>query len=118
MSRMSRQKGKRGEREAAAALRAIGIEARRGVQYQGGPDSPDVVGIPGVHIESKRTEALNIHAAMEQSEREASTTEIAAVMHKRNRSPWMLTVKVADLRDLWSALDAAWTKKEEEDDGA
>jgi hypothetical protein len=44
MGRMSRQKGKRGEREAAAELgQLLGVDARRGVQYQGGPESPDVV---------------------------------------------------------------------------
>jgi Holliday junction resolvase len=52
----SRQKGKRGEREAAKYLRSLGFtSARRGVQYCGGCDSPDVVcnELPGVHIEVK-----------------------------------------------------------------
>jgi Holliday junction resolvase len=44
MGRKSREKGKRGELELAAELRRLfGIEARRGVQYCGGGDSPDVV---------------------------------------------------------------------------
>jgi hypothetical protein len=39
----SRQKGKRGEREAAKYLRSLGFtSARRGVQYQGGHNSTDV----------------------------------------------------------------------------
>ena len=42
----SREKGKRGERELAAKLREHGYDCRRGVQYQGGPDSPDVIGLP------------------------------------------------------------------------
>lgn len=52
----SRQKGKRGELAAAHYLRSLGfISARRGVQYSGSPDSPDVVcdELPGVHIEVK-----------------------------------------------------------------
>ena len=45
----SKRKGKAGELEAAAELRRVlGVEARRGVQHAGGPDSPDVVGLPGV----------------------------------------------------------------------
>jgi hypothetical protein len=39
----SRRKGKVGEREFAALLREHGFDARRGVQYSGGVDSPDVV---------------------------------------------------------------------------
>ena len=50
----SRDKGKRGERMLAEELRNAGYEAHRGVQYQGGRDSPDVeTNIPNVHIECK-----------------------------------------------------------------
>lgn len=107
----SRQKGARGEREAAAALRAIGIGARRGQQFSGGPDSPDVVAeLPGCHIEVKRTERLNLDAAMRQSDAEAGETDIPLVLSKRNRGPWLLTVQLEHVWDLWAALDAAWSK--------
>ena len=51
----SNQKGKRGEREAAALLRKLGFEARRSQQYAGGVDSSDVTceSLPNVHIEVK-----------------------------------------------------------------
>lgn len=111
MSRMSRQKGKRGEREAAAELRdRLWLDARRGVQYHGGPDSPDVIGWPGVHVEAKRVESLNIHAAMAQSVAEAKAGEVPVVMHKRNRGEWMLTVRMEDLLDLYHAIDAALSR--------
>ena len=42
----SRTKGKRGELELAKALRLYGYDARRGQQYHGGADSPDVIGLP------------------------------------------------------------------------
>ena len=51
MGRMSRDKGKRGERELANALRNCGYETRRGQQYSGTETSADVVGLPGIHIE-------------------------------------------------------------------
>ena len=53
----SLEKGKRGEREAAKAMAEhLGCVAKRGVQYQGGVDSPDVVhNIAGLHVEVKRT---------------------------------------------------------------
>jgi hypothetical protein len=56
---MSRQKGKRGEREAARVLsHHLGIKVKRGIQFQGSPDSPDVsgLGVIGLHPEVKRDE--------------------------------------------------------------
>lgn len=60
----SRRKGASGERELAKKLREYGYEARRGQQYCGSNGDADVVGIPGIHIECKRVEALNIEKAM------------------------------------------------------
>lgn len=52
----SRAKGTAGERELAQLLREIlgqdGI--RRGQQYCGANGDADVIGVPGVHLESKR----------------------------------------------------------------
>jgi len=93
----SRQKGKRVERAAAAALNAIGFETRRGVQYSGGPESPDVVGIAGLHIEVKGVEKLNIDKAMAQSIAESAKDEIPVVLHKKNRGDWLLTLRLDDL---------------------
>ena len=57
MATNSRQKGKRGEREAAAYLRELGFEdARRTQQYCGTEGNSDVVcpdSLPGLHIEVK-----------------------------------------------------------------
>ena len=54
----SKQKGARGEREFAKFLTDRGYPATRGVQYQGGPESPDVVCKPlsRYHFEVKYTE--------------------------------------------------------------
>lgn len=60
MGKMSRNKGKRGEREAAKILsKMLGMEIRRGVQYKGSGDSPDVSGLSaiGLHPEVKRDES-------------------------------------------------------------
>lgn len=54
MGKHQRDKGKRGELKHRDVLRKLGFtDAHRGVQYAGGKDSPDVVGIPGVHHEVK-----------------------------------------------------------------
>lgn len=94
---MSRDKGKRGEREFSHLLKDLGFEARRGQQFSGSPDSPDVVtNIEGIHFEVKRVEKLNIQNAMDQAEIDAGE-QIPIVAHRKNRSPWMITLKAEDL---------------------
>ena len=81
----SRDKGKRGELEWAAVLKAQGYEARRGQQFSGLGDSPDVVhSIPGIHFEVKRTERLNLYAAVDQARRDALIGEMPVVVHRCN----------------------------------
>lgn len=102
----SRQKGAAGEREVAAILRAHGYECRRGQQYSG-LEGEDVVGLPGVHIEVKRVERLNLVAAMGQSIRDAETDQIPVVMHRPNRVPWMVTMPL----ERWMEFYKAWEEK-------
>lgn len=93
----SRAKGCRGERDAAKELqRLFGIECRRGVQYQGGPDSPDVCGIAGLHFEVKRVEAFNAYKAMAQAQDDCGDS-VPVVLHKRNRGNWLAVVQLDDL---------------------
>ncbi len=96
----SRAKGKAGELELARILREYGQDTRRGVQYHGGPESPDVVGLPGIHIECKRVEALNIDAAMNQAIKD-SAGDIPAVFHRKNRTPWKVTLLLSDFMKLY-----------------
>ncbi len=98
----SRQKGAAGEREVAEWLRQRGVSARRGVQFQGGPDSPDVVHeLEGVHLEVKRTETLRLNEAMEQAASEAPEGSIPVVLHRKNRGKW---VAILDAED-WLGLE-------------
>lgn len=100
------QKGKRGEREFAKWLREnLGVQARRGRQFSGSPESPDVVGLDGVHFEVKRTECLNLWNAMEQAKRDCGAN-IPVVACKRNRSKWMLTIEAEKLMALIAAVSA------------
>lgn len=106
MGRMSRQKGKRGEREAAAELGALlGCTARRGVQYQGGPDSPDVVlGGVNIHVEAKRVEALNLYAAIEQAKKDAPPGAVPVVWHRKNGRESVVILETSRLVDLAKAI--------------
>jgi len=92
----SRQKGARGEREAAALLRSLGFEARRGQQYNGVEGQDVVHSIPGVHIEVKRTETLSVYAAVAQAVTDAAGN-LPVVLHKRNRKDWLFIVRAEDV---------------------
>jgi len=97
----SKRKGAAGEREAAAELRRLfGVEARRGRQYAGGDDSPDILtGIPKVHFEVKRTEALRLFTALDQAIADAGEN-VPVVLHRANRKPWLAIVRLDDLPQL------------------
>lgn len=99
MGKSQRNKGKVGEREVANILKERGYDAHRGVQYQGGSDSPDVIGLPGVHIEVKRVNSLRLYPSLEQSRNDADDSEIPIVVHRPDHKQW---VAIMDLNDfLW-----------------
>lgn len=104
--RSSKQKGARGERELAAKFNEVfGDQAYRGRQFHGGTDSPDIVTqIPGVHVECKRTEALSIYTAMQQSAEDSKhkdgTSDIPVVCHRRNGKDWLFIAKLEDIPKL------------------
>ena len=100
---MSREKGKRGERAVAALFREYGFDAHRGQQYHGGSDSPDVVGVPGLHIEVKRTERLNLYDALAQAKRDAGE-DLPVVIHRKNDSEWVTIMSFDD----WMKLYREW----------
>ncbi len=95
----SRSKGKRGERQAAAYLRALGFaSARRGQQFNGADGSADVLAdeLPGVHIEVKLRADIDIgsavlDSAMVQADADAPGSREPVVLWRRNRVAWRLT---------------------------
>lgn len=95
----SRAKGAQGEREFAHFISdLLGIQARRGQQFSGSPESPDVVTeIEGVHHEVKRVQNLNLANAYAQSKRDAGAGEIPVVDHRKDRGEWMLTLAWKDV---------------------
>jgi len=102
----SRNKGKRGELEFAALCRQHGYgDARRGQQYSG-IEGEDIVGLPGIHVEVKRVEALSIDKAMAQSIRDAGEGKIPIVAHRKNRHKWLITMPA----DKWFKLYKAWER--------
>ena len=110
MSGFSRRKGARGELEVAAILRKRGYPARRGFQARGGKEQPDLVTIPGFHLEVKRVERLNLHAAFRQADDDIPADDdvtIPAVVHRMSREPWLVTLRFEDFLDLLEEADGA-----------
>jgi Holliday junction resolvase len=97
----SRQKGAAGERELAKKLREYGYECRRGQQYCGTNGDADVIGLPGIHIECKRVERLNIDDAMLQAIRDRREGEYPAVFHRKNNGKWMVTMLLDDWQEIY-----------------
>lgn len=103
----SKQKGKRGELEFCSFLRDQGFEARRGQQYKGGGDSPDVVSdlpLP-IHWEVKRTEAFRLWDALTQAKAEAGAVELPVVAHRRNRCEWVVVLRAEDFLSILREVD-------------
>jgi Holliday junction resolvase len=90
----SREKGKRGERQWRDELRANGYMARRGQQFSGSPDSPDVIcdELSWLHFEVKAVERLNIEDALDQARRDAGA-KTPVVAHRRSFRRWLVTME-------------------------
>ena len=102
MGKSSQRKGADGERELADKLRQYGYEVERGGSMTFG-DVPDLTGLPGVHIECKRVERLNVPEAMQQAVRDAERFHdgMPALFHRRNRQPWLVTIRLEDFMRLY-----------------
>ena len=97
----SKQKGKRGELELVKAINEHGYETRRSVQYNGQEGEADLIGLPGVHIECKRVERLNLSEAMAQAERDAKAGAMAAVFHRKTGERRRVTLDFDDFMQLY-----------------
>lgn len=106
MGKPSRDKGKRGEREWTRVCRDHGYDCRRTSQYCGQTgDAADVVGLPGIHQEVKRTERLSLYEAMSQAARDAKPGEIPIVAHRRNDCGWLVVLREGDFFELYQAWE-------------
>ena len=102
MGKASQRKGKRGEEELETILTEYGYAVKRG-QSQNHGTEPDLSGLPGIHVEVKRNERLNIMEAMEQAERDSVrfADGFPAVFHRRNRKPWVVSMLLTDWIEIY-----------------
>ena len=100
----SQRKGADGERELAALLEQYGYTIKRGGSLSFG-EVPDLTGLPGVHIECKRVERLNVPEAMKQAAKDSARFQDGkpAVFHRRSREPWLVTMRLEDWMELYKS---------------
>lgn len=111
-----KQKGKKGELELARKLREYGYDVRRSVQYNGKAEEgqADCLGLPGVHIECKRTERLNLYDAVNQAIRDSEgKEEIPAVFHRKNRCDWVVILPLDDFMKIYTEWEVGTDLKGE-----
>ena len=107
----SKQKGARGERELAKILKEYGYDCRRGQQYCGANGDADVIGLPGIHIECKRVERLNIYDAIDQAKADSGKNDIPfgydkpTVFHRKDNCEWLVTMTLEDWMDLYKGVE-------------
>ena len=96
-AKSSQRKGAEGERELASLLRTHGYAIHRGGSLSFG-EVPDLTGLPGIHIEVKRVERLDLNGAMAQAISDSARFNdgAPAVFHRRNRQPWLVTMRFDD----------------------
>lgn len=110
MSINSRSKGRRGEAEAAGKFRDFGYDVHRTAQRTGMTGTADIEGAPGLHIEVKRREALNLYDAMAQAVRDHKDGTKPVVMWRKNDCEWLMTMRFEDFMDLYKE----WSKCQQE----
>lgn len=118
MGKASRDKGKRFERSLASRFREYGYDARRTAQNCGkSGDAADVEGLPGIHVEAKHQERMNLYEWMAQAIRDAEAGgkgALPAVFHKKNNADILVTMRFEDFMCLYTEWEAGHDLKERE----
>jgi len=121
MATSSQRKGSEYERELAAFLNAhLSIDTCARAPLSGGGFiggytwGSDLIGLPDLHVEAKRTERLNIRDAILQAEKALAKTkapEIPVVITRRNREPTgqsIVALRLADFVRLYASYLAQY----------
>lgn len=97
----SQRKGRAAELELSRILGGQGYRVEPG-RAQSYGEEPDLSGLPGIHIEVKRRENVNLSAALAQARRDAERFGgLPAVFHRRSRESWRVTMELSDWLELY-----------------
>jgi hypothetical protein len=95
----SRRKGRDAEREVERIIEGRGIEVDR---YQGGrKQERGDLGIPGVRIDSKRQERLQLVKWSREQEAKVPDHLTPAVAYRTNNEPWRISLLLEDFLELY-----------------
>lgn len=97
----SRAKGARNERMWASICRDEGYSlTRRGCQFAGGPDSPDIqtgdAELERIHFEVKSGKRIDVWGAIAQAERDKALGKLAVCPLHRDRYDWIVAMPSHD----------------------
>lgn len=110
MSKLSREKGKRYERDVARRYREIfGQDVRRGWQCRKGDDECDVVNCGPFAVEAKHRKSVSVWAAMEQAAENAKAGQIPVCHIKRHGGMEVVVLLAED----WFDLIREWKERGE-----
>ena len=106
----SKQKGARFERQLASLFRDYGYaDSRRTAQYCGNTgEAADVEGLPGIHVEAKHQERMQLYDWMDQAKRDAEgSNKIPVVFHKKNNHEILVTMQFESFMELYKEWQAS-----------
>lgn len=111
MGKAEREKGARGERMLKELLNNLGLAVKRGYVFL---KQSDLVDLPGIHIECKFVEKLNVRNAMYQAIEEAKKRRdgMPAVFWKKSREPWLTIMLTEDWVRLYKMARQPTNKEE------
>ena len=109
MGKASRDKGKRVEREAAKAVAdALGIEARRSVQFCGRAGDADLAtSLDGLHFEVKARASHSCLRFMEQAKADAGDAIPVVLLREDRNMRFHALIALDDLAELSALIGAA-----------
>ena len=103
----SREKGKRFERKLASILKNdYGYDCRRGQQYCGANGDADVIGLPGLHIEAKHQEKMQLYDWINQAKRDAKDGLLPVVFHKKNNCEILVSMTLDTFMKIYPEWEA------------
>lgn len=120
IGRYSRNKGKRGERAFCLLCKEHGYDnVHRTAQVMGKTgEAGDVEGLPGIHVEVKNQERMQLYDWLAQSVRDAEANgkeRIPIVAHKKNNADWIISMKASDWFKIYREYEAGLPSKTAQD---
>ena len=108
----SRAKGCRGERQVRDLFRDHGYLARRGQQYSGTPDSPDVVvmDLPWIYVEVKLRQRADIVKWYAVTTGDCGS-QLPVLFYRKNNTPWRVVISRDD-RDILESAGEDWAAED------